>query len=266
MMAAADLIRLVENFRAPFGLERSVKITQEGVDRERYLLSVGRAAFGEPPQDKLLEAARALRVPQPFAEELKTSVRDADVFHFGYEGANGRSIYKIYCEYASSARRAMAAANAAPTLVHLAYKWSADNPDSRAVTRYTWVPCRTGVELENRLRTLVPQDRAPNAHQCVFSLLSRVFAFADPAEISLMEVEEPGNPRRSCDLNLYDAQMRLHQVVDLIQEAAAGLSVPKREVQSAVESVTDKMLGHLSAGVDRHGKEFVTVYFGVESH
>ncbi len=40
-----------------------------------------------------------------------------------------------------------------------------------------------------------------------------------------MEVEEPGNPRRSCDLNVYDAEMRLHQVVDLIQEAAAGLSV-----------------------------------------
>jgi tryptophan halogenase len=270
-MTAADLIRLVENFGEPFGLERSIKISRGSLDGERCLLSVGRSAFGEPPQDKLLDAARALRVPEPFAEELKTSVREADVIHFGYEGANGRAIYKIYCEYASSAHHAMAGANraganAAPTLIHLAYKWSPDDPDSRAVTRYTWIPCRTGGEMENRLRILVPQDRAPNAHQCIFSLLSRIFAVADPTEVMLMEVEEPGNPRRSCDLNVYDAQMRVHQVVDLIRAVATGLSVPKQETETALESVANKMLGHLSAGVDRHGEEFVTVYFGVEAH
>ena len=271
MMATADLIRLVKSFGEPFGLERSIKITRGSLDRERCLLSVGRAAFGEPPQDKLIAAARALRVPEPFAEELKTSVREADVIHFGYEGASGRGIYKIYCEYASSAHRAMAnakqaGANAAPALVHLAYKWSPSDPDSRAITRYTWVPCRNGGELEDRLRILVPQDRAPNAHQCVFSLLSRIFAVADPTDVMLMEVEEPGNPRRSCDLNVYDAQMQVHQVADLIPAVAAGLSVPKPEVQAAFEGVTNKMLGHLSAGVDRRGEEFVTVYFGVEAH
>lgn len=270
-MAATDLIRLVESFGQPFGLERSIKLSRGSLDSERYLLSVGRAAFGEPPHDKLLEAARKLRIPEPFAEELKTSVREADVIHFGYEGASGRSIYKIYCEYASGAHRAMASAHVAganpgPTLVHLAYKWSPHDPDSRAVTRYVLVPCRTGGELKDRLRILVPRDRAPNAHQCVFSLLSRVFAVSDPTEVMLMEVEEPGNPRRSCDLNVYDAQVRLHRVVDLIQAVAAGLSVPKQDVQVALESVANKMLGHISAGVGRRGEEFLTVYFGVEAH
>ena len=270
-MAAADLIRLVKNFGQPFGLERSIKITRGSLDGERCLLSVGRSAFGEPPQDKLIEAARALRVPEPFAQELRTSVREADVIHFGYEGANGRAIHKIYCEYASSAHRAMAVANgpganAAPTLVHLAYKWLADDPDSRAVTRYTWVPCRSGSELEDRLRILVPQDRAPNAHRCIFGLLSRIFAVADPAEVMLMEVEEPDNPRHSCDLNVYDAQLRVRQVVDLIEAVAAGLAVPKQDVQTALDSVANKLLGHLSAGLDRRGEEFVTVYFGVEAH
>jgi tryptophan halogenase len=270
-MAAADLIRLVESFGEPFGLERSIKITRGNLNRERCLLSVGRSAFGEPPQEKLLRAARALRVPEPFAEALKTSVHGADVIHFGYEEADGRGIHKIYCEYASSAHRAMASvnaagANAAPTLVHLAYKWLADDPDSHAVTRYTWVPCRSGGELENRLRILVPQDRAPNAHRCIFSLLSRIFSVADPAEVMLMEVEEPDNPRRSCDLNVYDAQMRVHQIADLIEAVAAGLAVPKPHVLAALESAGSKMLGHVSAGIDRHGGEFVTAYFGVEAH
>lgn len=270
-MPAADLIRLVKGFGHPFGLERSIKISREGLDNDRYLLSVGRPAFGEPPQDKLLQAARTLRVPDAFLEGLKTSVRDADVIHFGYEGANGRSIYKIYCEYASSVRGVMAnakvaGAKAAPTLVHLAYKWSPDDPNSRAITRYTWIPCQTGDELEKRLRLLLPQDRAPNAHKCIYSLLARIFASADPTDVMLMEVEEPDNPRRSCDLNVYDAQMRVHQVVDLVRAVAAGLSVPQREVEMAFANTANRMLGHLSAGVDRRGEEFLTVYFGVEAH
>jgi hypothetical protein len=265
-MAAADLIHLVEDFGAPFGLERSIKIKPGRLDRERYLLSVGRSAFGEPPQRKLLKVARALRLPEFFVDELTTSVDEADVIHFGYEADGGRDIYKIYCEYASDVRRAMADGQGIPTLVHLALKWSADNPESRAVTRYSWIPCKTANDLESRLRLLVPLDRAPSAHRCVFELLSRASAVADPKEFLLMEVEEAGNPRRSCDLNVYDAEMHVGQVIDLVEAAAAGLAVPKSEVRSAFEPVSDKMLGHLSAGVGRNGEEFVTVYFGVEAH
>ena len=265
-MGAADLIQLVESFGVPFGLERSIKIKRGGLDCERYLLSVGRSAFGEPPQRKLLDAARALQLPEPFVEELATSVAKADVVHFGYEADDGRGIYKVYCEYASNVRRAMADGQGLQTLVHIAFKWVPDNPDNRAVTRYSWMPCRTIGDLENRLRFLLPLDRAPNAHRCMFGLLSRASAVADPREFLLMEVEERGNPRRSCDLNVYDAEMRVGQAIDLVEAAAAGLAVPSSEVQSAFGSVTDKVLGHLSAGVGRRGEEFVTVYFGVESH
>jgi hypothetical protein len=265
-MAAADLIRLVQDFGAPFGLERSIKLTPGRLDRERCLLSVGRSAFGEPPQSKLLDAARALGLPEPFVEELAASAAEADVIHFGYEADGGRGIYKIYCEYASKVRRAMAEGQGLPTLVHLAFKWVPDKADSHAVTRYSWVPCRTIGDLEDRLRLLLPLERAPNAHRCVFELLSRASAVADPREFLLMEVEERGNPRRSCDLNVYDAAMRVGQAIDLVEAAAAGLAVPKSEVQSAFAPVTDKMLGHLSGGVGRNGEEFVTVYFGVESH
>jgi hypothetical protein len=100
----------------------------------------------------------------------------------------------------------------------------------------------------------------------MFGLLSRISGFADAGEVLLMEVEEPGNPRRSCDLNVYDAAMRIGQIVDLIEGVMTGLSVPQAERRDVFDRAADKALGHVSAGVGRDGREFVTIYFGVEAH
>jgi tryptophan 7-halogenase len=266
MASASDLVDLVKKLGAPFGLERSVKITPGGLDHERCLLSVGRAAFGDTAENPLLDMARALQIPQAFADRLPATLKGADIIHFGYEGGGGRGAYKIYFEYANAARRAMQAVNGTPTLVHVAYKWTPGHADNDTVTRYTWVPSRTSGELEMRLRSLVPEDQAPHARRCLFGLLSRISGFADAGEVLLMEVEEPGNPRRSCDLNVYDAEMRIGQIVDLIEGVMTGLSVPQAEHRDVFDRAADKALGHVSAGVGRDGREFVTIYFGVEAH
>ena len=59
-----------------------------------------------------------------------------------------------------------------------------------------WMPCWTRAELEAKVQDLIPLAEAPNAHRCALGLLSRLAAFADSGELLLMEVEEPGNPRR----------------------------------------------------------------------
>ena len=265
-MPAQQLVRLVRELGAPFGLERSLKITRGALDRDRFLLSVGRAAFGHNAEFRLLEMCRALNIPQDFADRFASSLEGADIIHFGYENSAGRAIYKIYFEYASAVRRAMKTAHAAPTLVHLAYKWASDEPENRAVTRYTWIPCPTGEDLQRKLHSLLPAAETPNASRCMTGVLSKVAALIDLRELLLMEVEEPGYPRRSCDLNVYDAEMRVHQIADLVEAAAAGLSAPAAEINAVLNNAANKVLGHFSAGLGRGGREFVTIYFGVEAH
>jgi tryptophan 7-halogenase len=264
-MAAAQLIHLVKELGVPFGLERSLKIMQGTLDGERFLLSVGRAAFGDRAERRLLEMSRALNIPQEFADRFASSLEGADVLHFGYEASHGRAIYKIYFEYASTVRQAMTL-NAAPTLVHLAYKWDSAEPNNSAVTRYTWIPCRTAEDLQRKLHSLVPVTEAPNASRCMSGLVSKVAASVDLRELLLMEVDEPGYPRRSCDINVYDAEMRVHQIADLVETAAAGMSAPVSEVNAVLKEAANKALGHFSAGLGRSGREFVTIYFGVEAH
>jgi hypothetical protein len=264
-MSSADLIRLVETLGAPYGLERSVKITPGALADDRCLISLGRSAFGEAPADRLVEMGRAFGMPPSFADALPVALERADIVHFGYEAARQHDVYKIYLEYASKARNAMAASRT-PVLVHLAYKWVAQKPDSSTVTRYTWVPCRNRAEIELKLQELIPLNEAAHARRCVFGLLARIARFADTGELLLMEVEEPDNPRRSCDLNVYDAGVRMHDISDLIDATLNDFVVPSARARTVFDHVGDRALGHLSAGVGRDGQEFVTFYFGVEAH
>jgi hypothetical protein len=265
-MAIADLVHVVEELQAPYGLERSVKITRGALADDRCLISIGRAALGEAPADRLVQIGGAFGMPEVFMRALPASLEHADIVHLGYEAAAGRDTYKIYCEYASAVRRAMAARSRDPVLVHLAYKWTPRRADSAAVTRYTWVPCRSRGELDLKLEDLVPAADAPHAHRCALALLSRLAAFADSGELLLMEVEEPGNPRWSCDLNVYDAGLRMRDIADLLDATATDFSIGPERAHAVFDRAADRMLGHLSAGVGRDGQEFVTVYFGVEAH
>jgi hypothetical protein len=264
-MPSADLIRLVETLGAPYGLERSVKITRGALADDRCLISLGRSAFGEAPADRLVEMGRTFHMPPRFADALPVALERADIVHFGYEAGRQHDVYKIYLEYASEARNAMATSRT-PVLVHLAYKWVAQKPDSSTVTRYTWVPCRNRAEIEVKLQELIPFNEAANARRCVFGLLARIARFADTGELLLMEVEEPDNPRRSCDLNVYDAGVRMHDITDLIDATLNDFAVPSAQARMVFDRVGDRALGHLSAGVGRDGQEFVTLYFGVEAH
>jgi tryptophan 7-halogenase len=265
-MPAADVIALVKSLNASYGLERSVKITQGTLADDRYLLSVGRAAFGADAADRLLKLARPLFLPAAFARELPSALAGADVIHFGYEAAAGRDIYKIYCEYAARTRQAMAAPVRSPVLVHVAYKWTPQEPGSAAVTRYTWSPYRDRSGLEQKLHDLVPQAQAPRAARCAQALVARIASVADHGEALLMEVEEPGNPRRSCDLNVYDAELRIKDIGDLIETTATEFAIPQARLRAVFGPAGERILGHLSAGLTRSGAEFVTLYFGVEGH
>jgi tryptophan halogenase len=265
-MNASDLIDLVRALKAPYGLERSLKIVPGALMEDRFLISLHRSALGEVPSDKLLEMGRALGLPQDFASALAAAQGEADVVHFGYEGGREHATYKIYLEYASRVRRAQAQDAGAPVLVHLAYKWLPQLPGQRAVTRYTWLPCRDRDGIAERLRLLVPAAEAPRALRCGLDLLSRCAERADPRDLLLMEVEEPGNPRRSYDINVYQAELHLRDIADLVSAVATDFAVAPLQVRALLDRCGALALGHLSGGRGRDGDEFVTIYYGVEAH
>ena len=263
-MTAPDLIGLVAALRAPYGLERSFKIMPRALIEDRFLISLHRSALGGA--ERLQQIAHAVGVPEAFDGAIAAALADADIVHFGYEGGEGHPIYKIYLEYASQVRRAQAQNAADPLLVYLAYKWVPQSPERRTITRYTWLPCRTGAAIAERLQKLVPAAQAPRALACGLDLLSRASGRTDARKLFLMEVAEADNQRRSYDLNVYRADLHLGDIADLLEPLAAEFAVPQPSIRALLERCGALELGHLSGGLGRDGREFVTVYYGVEAH
>jgi tryptophan 7-halogenase len=265
-MSAADLMNLVRGLAAPFGLERSVKIVPGALLEDRFLISLHRSALGVAAADKLAQMGEALAMPSDFAGALAAAQADADIVHFGYEGGPKGAIYKIYLEHASRVRRAQAQNSPDPVLVHLAYKWMPGVPGQGTVTRYTWVPGHSEAVIAERLRMLVPAREAPLALRCGLDLMSRACRRTQARNLFLMEVEEPDNPRRSYDINVYRAELYLHDIADLVESLATDFAVPQPQVHALLARSGGRALGHLSGGRGRDGGEFVTVYYGVEAH
>jgi hypothetical protein len=265
-MSASGLIDLVRALQAPYGLERSVKLAPGALMEDRFLISLHRSALGAAAIDRLMQMGRALGLPPDFAAAIAQAQGDADLVHFGYEGGSEHAIYKIYLEYASRVRRAQAQNAGDPVLVYLAYKWMPGVEGHRAVTRYTWLPCRDRNAIAARLRTLVPAAEAPRALRCGLDLLARAAVRTQARHLFLMAVEEPGNPRRSYDINVYRAELHLRDIADLVGAVATEFAVPQSRVRALLERSGALALGHLSGGRGRDGEEFVTIYYGVEAH
>ena len=263
-MPVGDLIKLVETLRAPYGLERSVKIAPGALFDDRCLVSVHRSALGQAPADRLAAMARALGIPARFADSLPEALRAPTSCTSATKAgraSKSKNRFRICVPRASRHGGGERGSRACASRLQV----GAERPDGAAVTRYSWTPCRTRAEAEGKLRALMPAREAPRALRCALSLLSRLAGLAESGQLLMMEVEEPGNPRRSCDLNVYDAELRLSHIADLIDAAVTDFAVPRSRARR-VRLGAGFALGHLSARVGRGGEEFVTIYYGIEAH
>ena len=263
MTAAIEILSRVEALGAPFGFERSAKLVDGALYDDRCLMSLHCSALGADPARALAQMVSALGAPDPVCTAIPEALHGADVVHLGHESEEGAPVRKLYFEFVSRARAAMARRE--PVLVHLAYKWAMNGGRATAITRYVWRPCATLREAEARIAARLPQTRAPRARVIALALLEKAAALANKGELNMLDVEEPNNPRHSLDMNLYDAHLTIGRVEVALAQAGEAFGIAPSRLQAAFEPARAAALGHLGAGIDRRGREFVTFYFGVEA-
>lgn len=252
-----DLIRWVDALGAPYGLEPSVKLVPGQALSDRFLLTVSRADLGPRPARRLLDLAHALGMDPALEPPLLAHAPVADVVHLGYE-AGPPPVYKIYLEHVRELRRERSrpGPSADPILVHFAVKWTPEHPG--AIARYTCLKSQSIDSMRERIGALLPARRAADLAR---DLLDRAASRVAADDILFMEVEEPGNPRRSFDLNLYRAAIPLVELEDWISSTWLYFGDPQPRLEARPGD-----FGHLAAGTGRDGREFFSLYFGVESH
>lgn len=259
--AAVLPFRIIESFGIGCGYERSFKLSDRNLLANRYLLGID---TGDVSRELLLDACRQLDMPRKLLEEFEDGLPAANLVLFGFEDSGqAGNIYKVYLEYWDRLRQQLRAgtASGAPHLLHKGFKWYIDAPERHVVT---WYQCLPGLgiadiqqRIENTYRDL-PDAGSLDAIRWIIAIARR----RSPGKQFLyVEVSEPGNPRKSFDLNLYPAGMRVADVAGPIGKAAASLNVPADKLERLMFMVRGKLFGHISAGVSRAGEEYFTVYY-----
>jgi len=257
---AALLFRIVEAMQVPCGYERSFKMLPGRLLANRFLLGINTEHL---TREKLLDVCRQIDMPEAYLESFAAQLADANLVFLGFEDNEPGCLYKVYLEFWEKVRRDVQADpdQREPALLHLGFKWRTDDPAQGAVDRYVCYPLLSTEEISKRLADVYQGHEDRSSWEVAEALVR--FAAGRSADRSLiyLEVTEEDHPRRSFDINLYKANFRIGEIRSLLWRVCRHYSIPDQRVGRLYREVGNKLFGHLSGGVDREGRDYLTVYY-----
>jgi len=250
--SAEGLLEAVRALNGPMLKERSAKLIGGTLRQGRFLASIPKSALYPGPDRRLKRICGDLGAPSEGYGVLAPHLRAANNVHFGFEPEPGGDLFKCYLEFSPSD---------APQagLVFLALKWAREGTGSRfAVTRYWSRYALSHADKRDLAGAIVPSGPARDAALNLLDLARDV-----DGAVTFLEVEEPGNARRSIDINLADSGVLLNDL--------CGQLAPVFDKEGAGDLLDDLLsreggakVGHFAAGTARDGAVFITLYFGAK--
>lgn len=246
----AGMYRLLKNLPLN-GFERSFKMQPGRLLTERFLLGIRRDLLGPEHIERIVDG---LGLPQAFRAAFAAALSQTNFLHFGHEGGPEGSVRKLYQEFRQDE------ASAGP-LLYTGYKWDPADASKHSVTQYR-LQRDMGVDaMCARVAALLP-GRAEIA-AIASGLVRDAAARCEESGPLYVEVSEQGNPRLSCDINLYAAELALGQIEAALKQAAACFGIPHATLHALTGAMPEARLGHISTGTGRDGQPFMTVYYSL---
>jgi len=262
----AAMFRLVEDLDVEIGLEHSCKIVDKTLLSNRFLLGVNKKEIEHNAQERIIRICKRLDMPQPLLETFRQCLFDANYVHFGFEESEATCLYKVYVEFWDSIKEDLRRGKdpSRTFLLHLGFKWDAFDHNRKAVTRYTWHPWISVEEILDRLGAILDPAMHGLALEVARNIVHTATARIPHQDILYLEVTEEDNPRRSFDINVYRANLQVGELYPLLSRLGQHYAISHAEFHHLYDRIKTKRFGHLSGGVSREGKDFFTVYYGVE--
>jgi len=236
--------------------ERSVKLDRGGVWPNRFLLGVDRAHIDA---GHLRRTCRTLGMPGACQRRVDAALEDANAVLYGFEEDAAGAVFKVYFEYWERVRRAVRGGSRARQLMFQGFKWRADDPAQHTASFYHCRPVIPAHEIVARIRGICgAASRAAGA--AAADIIQRATRAAPATPLIYLEVTEPGSPRRSFDLNLYGAALRVADTAPAIRALCRAWGIEARAFRDGVESPRC-IVGHISGGLGREGGGFFTLYY-----
>lgn len=257
------LSQLVHNLQVDYGLEGSVKFYRKTLLPYRFLLTMSKNSLGQNPHKRILGVCERLDMPEVFLDAFKEHLAVANYLHFGFEEKKDTCHYKAYLEFWTTwddeiinrpDRRE-------PFLLYLGFKWDAADNTKRVLTKYTCYPSLSPEAIMGRLSENYRDSEFRNPFETAKTILNIALRKIAYNNIIYLDVVEENNPRKSFDLNLYRAKIRLNDIHPLLLKMSRYYSIPSKKFNEIYEKFNDKIVGHISGGIDNKGSDFLTVYY-----
>lgn len=245
------------------GCERSFKIFDGSVLPNRYLIGVDKRTSSGDPDETILEFSRRLNMPPCLLETLTRRLPEVNFILFGFEENETTCVYKVYLEYYDTfgSKIKSKPSPTDPMLMHLGLKWDLSNSDRTAIAEYIWYPRLSGQTILTRIADIYPTPRYKASLDIVESIFRVAAGKMNRRDILYIEVAEGGNPRRSFDVNLYKANLTLRDLEPILLRLCEHYAIDSDLFEGIYHHCAANPFGHLAAGIDRQGRDFLTIYY-----
>ena len=258
----------------PQSEERSFKMLPGALLEQRYLMGVGKDAVGE---QRLCDNCERMGMPPAQLAAFRARLPEADSVYFGYEQSEGAMLFKACPEFRQNLKQAQAARSAAgvpaqagvppaglgPVLLRLAYKWDLAQRVQAVVAEYRCYPELPVTGIFERLGGLYPASGEPPSLEAAERIINLALRRSKAAPMYL-EVSEAGNPRASFDIRLYASELRVADLHPWLVAASRSYGIAPVRFDGFFKQVRERALGHLAGGIDRQGRDFLTIYHAVQ--
>ena len=228
----------------------------------RYLAGVDKRTSSGDPNETILDVCRQLNMPIRLLDTLARRLPEVNFVLFGFEENEAACVYKVYLEYYDTfGSKVKDRANLTdPMLMHLGLKWDLSDSDRTAIAEYVWHPNLSAQTILARIADIYAEPR----YRASLDIVESIFRFAAirmiPRDILYLEVAEGSNPRRSFDVNLYKANLTLRDLEPILLRLGEHYAVDADLFERVYHRCASNLFGHLGAGIDRQGRDFITVY------
>jgi len=260
---AARLFQMVVDLKVPSGFERSFKIMKKTLLPDRFLMGFERTGMGPDQQKSVLDICRQIDMPEDFHKRFRKDLQQANIVLFGFENNETKRFYKTYLEFNDRLKKAVEENPKAPHpfLMFTGYKWEVSNNARKVITRYTCFPALFLKDMAERVKSFFYGNKGGNPYRILEGILGLAANRAGPNTFRYFEADEAGTKRNSFSINLYRANLRVAELYPLLLEMVEHYDVHKEQFDRVYETAKTMILGNLAGGVDREGRDFLTLYY-----
>lgn len=257
------LLRRIDELGVPYGRENSFKLTHQRMIQDRLLIGIKTSHLAPTT---FFDIAFELGMPLHCRAELLPHMVDTNAVFFGIEDRAEGSVCKAYFEFWDKVRHQVRLTGSnAPLLLHLGVKWDTARPGHYEVARYICHPLLSPRDIMRRMTHIYPSSDQPSTSQAALNIVRQGLKHNPAATFLYLEANESDNPRHSFDVNLYQTGLRLADIAHELHHAATQFNIDCEAVDAQLMQLESCPLGHLSGGIDRYGREFLSVYGEIQA-